>query len=319
MATYSKETALYDTGAIGAGIAGAESNGKREATNYIYAGSDGIKIANADPEHADTYQKQTADSTEFYVDGVKRSSVSGSGFDVFAEDGSIKNASFGATAVISSEDANTSSSIKIEPSEISIWKNDGKRGVIAGEPFGDLENPIFFGKLYDYSYIEDGIYCAKSAVVISSSKRTGVDSEQRSTISITPDSIKISAHDNCYIGQVFNWQGNLKSNLTANAGAYVEGGGSITLKGGHTYLVLAYVAMTNSTNGTVDRRAQIFNKTSDAAILTGGKFVASQAWGTVETQTIYEASADVTLTVRGSASRPTTTIPTAWIRAVCLS
>ena len=77
--------------------------------------------------------------------------------------------------------------------------------------------------------------------------------------------------------------------------------------------------MTNSTNGTVNRRAQIFNKTSDAAVLTGSKFVASQVWGTVETQTIYEASADVTLTVRGSASRPTTTIPTAWIRAVCIA
>lgn len=122
-----------------------------------------------------------------------------------------------------------------------------------------------------------------------------------------------------HIGQVFNWQGNLKSNLTANAGAYVEGNGSITLKGGHVYLVLAYVAMTNSTNGTVDRRAQIFNKTANAAVLTGSKFVASQTWGTVETQTIYEASADVTLTVRGSASRPTTTIPTAWIRAVCIA
>lgn len=122
-----------------------------------------------------------------------------------------------------------------------------------------------------------------------------------------------------HIGQVFNWQGNLKSNLTANAGTYVEGNGSITLKGGHTYLVLAYVAMTNSTNGSVDRRAQIFNKTANSAVLTGDKFVASQVWGTVETQTIYEANQDVTLTVRGSASRPTTTIPTAWIRAVCIA
>lgn len=122
-----------------------------------------------------------------------------------------------------------------------------------------------------------------------------------------------------HIGQVFSWQGNLKSNLTANAGAYVEGNGSITLKGGHTYLVLAYVAMTNSTNGTVDRRAQIFNKTANVGVLTGSKFVASQVWGTVETQIIYQAYQDVTLTVRGSASRTTTTIPTAWIRAVCIA
>lgn len=122
-----------------------------------------------------------------------------------------------------------------------------------------------------------------------------------------------------YIGQVFNWQGNLKANLTANADAYVEGNGSITLKGGHTYLVLVYVSMTNSTNGTVNRRAQIFNKTANSAVLTGDKFVASQVWGTVEVQTIYEAYENVTLTVRGSASRPTTAIPTAWIRAVCIA
>lgn len=122
-----------------------------------------------------------------------------------------------------------------------------------------------------------------------------------------------------YIGQRFNWQGNLKSNLTANADAYVEGNGSITLKGGHTYLILAYVGMTNSTNGSVNRKVQIFNKTANTSFLTGAKFVASQVWGTVETQTLYDANQDVTLTVRGSASRPTTTIPTAWIRAVCIA
>lgn len=122
-----------------------------------------------------------------------------------------------------------------------------------------------------------------------------------------------------HIGQRFNWQGNLKSNLTANADAYVEGNGSITLKGGHTYLILAYVGMTNSTNGSVNRKVQIFNKTANTSFLTGAKFVASQVWGTVETQTLYDANEDVTLTVRGSASRPTTTIPTAWIRAVCIA
>lgn len=124
MATYSKETALYDTGAIGAGIAGAENNGKMEATNYIYAGSDGIKIANADPEHADTYQKQTAESTEFYVDGVKRSDVSSSGLDVFAEDGSTKNASFGAASFVGRKD---DYNISIEPEnfELNSGSNNG--------------------------------------------------------------------------------------------------------------------------------------------------------------------------------------------------
>ena len=72
----------------------AEANAKKVATNYIYAGSDDIKIANADPEHADTYQKQTADSTEFYVDGVKRSDISGNGMRVYDSDGSTEVAKF---------------------------------------------------------------------------------------------------------------------------------------------------------------------------------------------------------------------------------
>ena len=122
-----------------------------------------------------------------------------------------------------------------------------------------------------------------------------------------------------HIGQVFNWQGNLKSNLTANAGAYVEAAGSITLPGGHTYLVIGYLAMTNSTNGTTNRRIQFFNKTNATALNAESRFVATQDWGTLQILQIFETSVDTALTVRGSASRPTTTIPTAWIRAVCIA
>ena len=122
-----------------------------------------------------------------------------------------------------------------------------------------------------------------------------------------------------HIGQIFNWQGNLKSNLTANAGAYVEAAGSITLPGGHTYLVIGYLAMTNSTNGTTNRRIQFFNKTNATALNAESRFVATQDWGTLQILQIFETSVDTALTVRGSASRPTTTIPTAWIRAVCIA
>ena len=122
-----------------------------------------------------------------------------------------------------------------------------------------------------------------------------------------------------HVGQVFNWQGNLKSNLTANAGAYVEAAGSITLPGGHTYLVIGYLAMTNSTNGTTNRRIQFFNKTNATALNAESRFVATQDWGTLQILQIFETSVDTALTVRGSASRPTTTIPTAWIRAVCIA
>lgn len=83
----------------------AEANAKREAKNYIHAGSDGIKIANADPEHADTYQKQTSNSTEFYVDGVKRSDISGNGMRVYDNDG-IESASFGRVPIIGKSEKN---------------------------------------------------------------------------------------------------------------------------------------------------------------------------------------------------------------------
>lgn len=122
-----------------------------------------------------------------------------------------------------------------------------------------------------------------------------------------------------YIGQVFNWQGNLKSNLTANVDAYVEAAGSITLPASHTYLVIGYLAMTNSTNGTTNRRIQFFNKTNATALVTESRLVAAQNWGTLQVLQIFEISADTTVTVRGSANRPTTTIPTAWIRAVCIA
>lgn len=41
----------------------------KTATNYISSGTNGIKIANANPATATTYQHQTATSTEFVVDG----------------------------------------------------------------------------------------------------------------------------------------------------------------------------------------------------------------------------------------------------------
>lgn len=121
------------------------------------------------------------------------------------------------------------------------------------------------------------------------------------------------------IGQVFYWIGNLSSNLTADAGKYVSAAGSITLPGGHTYLVIGYLAMTNSTNGTTNRRIQFFNKTNATALITESRFVATQDWGTLQILQIFETSVDTTLTVRGASSRPTTTIPTAWIRAVCIA
>lgn len=49
------------------------------ATNHIKIDTDGIRIANASPSIATTYQHQTADGTEFVVDGVSRGEIAGDG------------------------------------------------------------------------------------------------------------------------------------------------------------------------------------------------------------------------------------------------
>ena len=121
-----------------------------------------------------------------------------------------------------------------------------------------------------------------------------------------------------HIGQVFNWQGNLKSNLTANADAYVNGG-TINLVGGHTYLIIAHLSLTNSTTGTNVRRVQIYNVTAGSTVMTQSTIAAHEWWGTLQAITTFQTTGNTTLQVRGSSSRPTTTIPTAFIRAVCIA
>lgn len=54
-------------------------NASKTATNYIQADSTGIKIANADPATATTYQHQTATKTEFIVDGTSKAEIGGDG------------------------------------------------------------------------------------------------------------------------------------------------------------------------------------------------------------------------------------------------
>lgn len=70
-----KETQISKPEAIGTGIA----NSAKTATNYIQADSTGIRIANANPSTATTYQHQTATNTEFVVDEVSRAEISGDG------------------------------------------------------------------------------------------------------------------------------------------------------------------------------------------------------------------------------------------------
>ena len=128
----------------------------------------------------------------------------------------------------------------------------------------------------------------------------------------------INYNDPPYIGQIYNWGGSLNRNLTANADAYVNGG-TINLVGKHTYLIIAYLSLTNSTAGTNIRRVQIYNVTAGQIVMTQSVTVAHEWWGTVQAITTFQTSGNTTLQVRGSSSRPTTTIPTAWIRAICIT
>ena len=51
----------------------------KTAKNYISADTNGIRIANANPATATTYQHQTANDTEFVVNGVSKAKISGDG------------------------------------------------------------------------------------------------------------------------------------------------------------------------------------------------------------------------------------------------
>ncbi|MBQ9006116.1 MAG: hypothetical protein IJ092_07050 [Atopobiaceae bacterium] len=61
MPTYSKETALYDTGAIASDIGDAATT----ATNYIAMDSSGVRVANANPATATTYLRLASTFLEF--------------------------------------------------------------------------------------------------------------------------------------------------------------------------------------------------------------------------------------------------------------
>ena len=134
----------------------AEANAKKEATNYIYAGSDGIKIANADPEHADTYQKQTADSTEFYVDGVKRSDISGNGMRVYDNDG-IESASFGRVPIIGKSEKNH---LQLDDDSVDFMDGDTLIGYVGSDsarfPVMHVQSRLSIGDKYELRVTPSG-------------------------------------------------------------------------------------------------------------------------------------------------------------------
>ena len=66
------------------------------ASNYLYASSEGLKIANANPSTNAYYQLQKADRTAFYVNNNKRSEITANGFYIY-DNNSNQIASFDAS------------------------------------------------------------------------------------------------------------------------------------------------------------------------------------------------------------------------------
>lgn len=125
-----------------------------------------------------------------------------------------------------------------------------------------------------------------------------------------------------YVGQRFEWSGEIRSNLSSNVDSYVQAKGSITIPGNHVYIIILYVSITNSTSGTTNRRLQLYDISSGVvpySVRTESLFVAGQNWGTLSFSHIFATSYDATLTFRVASNRPTTTIPNGWIRAVCIA
>jgi len=85
-----KETSIAKPNSIGNGL----TNAAQTATNYIVADSKGIKIANAKPATATTYQRQTANDTTFYVNGKKRSQIRADGLHIYVESTESEAANF---------------------------------------------------------------------------------------------------------------------------------------------------------------------------------------------------------------------------------
>ena len=134
----------------------AEANAKKVATNYIHASSDGIKIANADPEHADTYQKQTSNSTEFYVDGVKRSDISGNGMRVYDNDG-IESASFGRVPIIGKSEKNH---LQLDEDSVDFMDGDTLIGYVGSDsarfPVMHVQSRLSIGDKYELRVTPSG-------------------------------------------------------------------------------------------------------------------------------------------------------------------
>ena len=63
----------------------------KTASNYIYASSNGIKIANATPSTAKTYQLQTASSTDFVIAGAVRNRINGDGMTLYDDSGTANS------------------------------------------------------------------------------------------------------------------------------------------------------------------------------------------------------------------------------------
>ena len=118
MATASK-TGSIDLGAL--------NSASKTATNHFRQDATGLRIANADPATATTYQHQTATSTEFVVGSAKRTVVDANGLTVYlgASGSETDMAHFGTFARIGSA---YSDRVVVDSTDgVTIYKGNTKR------------------------------------------------------------------------------------------------------------------------------------------------------------------------------------------------
>lgn len=294
---------------------------------YIYGGQNEYSFGLASSSIPATKDGVTVTSDEdfFKLDsaqgGTWTRDISGSASLSFQVKSTSREANI---AIINYQYATSSATISIylkKASESSFPSTASKTVTISGTGSGSVEIELATDDAYDIKMVaSDGntsIYAYPS--VGSNILLMEVDDDGNIMVGNNLFVNCNTSSGTAHIGEIFGYTGNLKSNLTANVDSYVESNGTITLPGGHTYAVFAYIAMTNSTNGATNRRLQIFNKTVNASVITESVFVAGQNWGTLNTMYMWYIENDTTLCFRGAANRPTTTIPNGWIRAVCIA
>ena len=181
-------------------VAADISDAAKTATNYIEQDSTGIKIRMT--RNTSTYQHQSSTGTKFYVDGAKRSVISGDGLKVYigSANSEVSVAEFGSAVRIG---PSGSGHLSIGSDTIAMYGNDGViEGFSVRQENGDTDSTVTIGiaggkntgvldgprmkAYYDsssatsYTYVESGslLSDASAGVSLSAQRKWTTDSSK---------------------------------------------------------------------------------------------------------------------------------------------